>query len=193
MTDIVLRRHSLKHLPNLTVEPELLTARFAADCSMRRCTGRCCVHGVYVDLVEHRAILDNAAAVQAQMDSSQTTEPEKWFEPGPIEDADFPSGHAFGTTEINGGCAFLNEAGRCVLQQASTDQTGNLKPFFCFAFPLTIYKGELCLDDPKDAGCCTPDPNGQRTVFDLCPQELEYVLGADGVSELRGGEGGNPK
>jgi Fe-S-cluster containining protein len=185
MTDIVLRRHRLTHLPELRVEPSMLTARFAADCSMSRCTGRCCAHGVYVELAERQAILDNAAAIQAQMDASQARNPAVWFDPEPIEDADFVSGRAVGTAEVNGGCVFLNEAGRCVLQKASTIQTGNLKPFFCVAFPVTIDKGALCLDDPRAVDCCTPDPGGQRTVFDLCARELDHVLGADGVGELR--------
>jgi hypothetical protein len=43
----------------------------------------------------------------------------------------------------------------------------------------------LCLDDPRAVDCCTPDPGGQRTVFDLCARELDHVLGADGIGELR--------
>ena len=185
MTDLVLRRHKLRHLSTLQVEPGMLTARFASDCSMTRCTGRCCAHGVYVGLAEQQTILDNAAGIQGQMDASQVQDPAQWFDPEPVEDADFPSGRAIGTAELNGGCVFLNEAGRCVLQKASTAQTGNLKPFFCTAFPLTLDHGTLCLDDPRATGCCTPDPAGEQDVFDLCAQELEHVLGADGVGELR--------
>lgn len=185
MSDIVLRDHTLTHLPGLTVEPEMLTARFASGCSMTHCTGRCCVYGVYVDTLEHQVILDHAATIQAQMDAAQEKDPTRWFDPQPIDDPDFPSGRAFGTAEVNGGCVFLNGRKRCVLQQASTADTGNLKPFFCIAYPVTIYKGELCLDDPNAADCCTPDPGGQQTVFDLCAHELHHVLGARGVRELR--------
>jgi len=152
---------------------------------MTRCAGRCCAHGVYVALTEREAILDNVAAIQAQMDASQAKDPALWFDPEPIEDADFPSGRAVGTAEVNGGCVFLNDAGRCVLQKASTAQTGNLKPFFCIAFPVTIDKGMLCLDDPRAVECCTPDPNGHRTVVDLCGHELDHVLGTEGADELR--------
>src|SRR5215213_9759632 len=107
MKAMVLRRHRLTHLPELCVEPAMLTARFASDCSMTRCTGRCCAHGVYVELTEREAILDNAAAIQAQMDASQTKDPARWFDAEPIEDADFVSGRAVGTAEMNGGCVFL--------------------------------------------------------------------------------------
>ena len=193
MKDIVLHRHRLAHLADLHVDPSLLTARFASDCSMMRCTGRCCAHGVYIELTERQAILDNAAAIQAHMDASQTKDPALWFDAEPIEDGDFASGRAVGTAEVNGGCVFLNGAGRCVLQKASTVQTGNLKPFFCVAFPVTIDKGTLCLDDPRAVDCCTPNPDGPLTVFDVCAYELDHVLGAEGVGGLKRLSSGDPE
>lgn len=185
MSEITLRRHAIRHIPDLKVDPEVLTARFPRDCSMKGCTGRCCETGIWADSAEHDAILKHAALIQTHMDPSQERSPERWFDAEPWDHPDFPSGRAIGTAVANGGCVFLAADGRCVLQKASDARTGNLKPFFCFAFPLTISDGTLCLDEARDAACCTPAPNGSLSVFELCAEELEYVLGANGVNELR--------
>jgi hypothetical protein len=185
MNEFPLRDHRLAHIRDLKVEPAVFTARFARACSMSRCTGRCCEDGVWTDAAEHEAILRNAALIQAQMDHSQERNPERWFDPEPRIDSDFPSGHAIGTAVANGACVFLGADRRCVLQKASTGEVGNLKPFFCITFPLTINEGTLCLDDPRDAACCTPSTDAPLTVFDLCAHELEHMLGVTGVKELQ--------
>jgi hypothetical protein len=185
MNEIAIRRHALPHFRDLKVEPRVLTARFDPECATSRCTGRCCEGGVWTDATEHDAILTHAAAIQTQMDRSQERNTDKWFDSEPRDDADFPSGRAFGTAVINGACVFLDADRRCVLQKASNGETGNLKPFFCVAFPLTICEGTLCLDDADDGACCMPSPDGSVNVFALCVQELEYVMGMDGVAQLR--------
>jgi hypothetical protein len=190
MSEITLRRHALPHLQVLTVEPKLLAARFDRECATSRCTGRCCEGGVWTDAAEYAAILKSAAVIQKQMDLSQERNPDHWFDPTPRDDADFPSGSAMGTTVVNGACVFLGADRRCVLQKASSSETGNLKPFFCAAFPLTICEGTLCLDDADDTACCTPSADGPLSVFGLCAEELEHVVGIDGVTELRAVAGG---
>ena len=185
MSEFILRHHLLPHIRDLKVEPAVFTARFDRACSMSRCTGRCCEDGVWTDAAEHEAILRHAAPIQAQMDHSQERNPDRWFDAEPRVDSDFPSGLAIGTAVTNGACVFLDADRRCVLQKASTGEAGNLKPFFCVTFPLTINEGTLCLDDPRDAACCTPSSDGPLSVFELCPQELEHMLGVDGVAELR--------
>ena len=63
-----------------------------------------------------------------------------------------------------------------------------LKPFFCYAFPVTIEDGLLMLDDPEIANrpeCCSMQPGGSMTVLDVCEEEFRFVLGDDGFSELR--------
>jgi hypothetical protein len=85
---------------------------------------------------------------------------------------------------------FLNAEGRCVLQKASIGArlAVSLKPYFCTAFPVTIDRGVVTLDD-KDfrAGqpCCDTTERGPLTVLDTCVMELRHVLGAPGVSALR--------
>jgi hypothetical protein len=182
MSDIVLRRHRL-HIRELKVNKDLLQARFPHDCSMTRCTAKCCGSGVWMDLAEHRQIVQHAALIQTHMSAPQEKDPARWFE-DEWEHEDFPSGHAIGTAVHNDACVFLGPDRRCVLQKASSEATGNLKPFYCVAFPITVDEGELRLDEPKDPACCTPVSGGPLTVFDVCGDELKYVLGEAGVSEL---------
>jgi hypothetical protein len=63
-----------------------------------------------------------------------------------------------------------------------------LKPFFCFAFPITIESGVLTVDDPEFTNrseCCSVDSNGSKPVFEICAEELEFVLGESGFGELQ--------
>ena len=179
-----LRRHTLHHIPELTINAAVLHARFPRDCSMTHCTAKCCGTGVWMDLAEHRNILQHAALIQAHMDSSQEKNPDQWFDPETWEHEDFPSGHAMGTAVCHGACVFLGADRRCVLQKASNEETGNLKPFFCVAFPITICDSELRIDEAKDSACCSPCSGGPLTVFEVCAEELKHVLGEDGVREL---------
>ena len=185
MAPIILTRHRLRHLPDLQVDPDILTARYDRSCSTANCTGQCCATGVWADAAERDAILRHADRIQAHMDPLQERNPDRWFDPEPWDHPDFPSGRAIGTASANGACVFLNADRRCVLQTASDAQTGRLKPFFCFAFPVTISESTLCLDEARDAACCTPVGDGPRTALELCAVELDYVLGAEGVAELR--------
>jgi hypothetical protein len=184
MSQIVLRRHKLHHIPDLKVHPEVLHARFPGTCSTTRCTARCCATGVWLDSAEHELILGNAALVQAEMDPLQEKNPDRWFDGHWWGHPDFPSGRGISTAASNGACVFLSADRRCVLQLASPAGKP-LKPFFCTSFPLTICDGELCLDDVSDPACCLHDPDGSQTVLELCAHELEHLIGAEGVKELR--------
>jgi hypothetical protein len=185
MSDITLRRHRLPHIAGLKVDPHLVTARFDRQCATTRCAGRCCATGVWADAAERDAILRHADAIQRHMDETQEREPSRWFEAEPWDHADFPSGRAFGTEASSSGCVFLRRDRRCALQAASDMVTGRLKPVFCYAFPVTIVDGVLCLDEPRDPACCTPSAGGTIAAPDLCAEELQMLLGEDGVNELR--------
>jgi hypothetical protein len=121
------------------------------------------------------------------MDPGQPRDARRWFSRRVAVDPDFPSGTAVHTRVRDGRCVFLNGAGRCVLQTASSGDR-QLKPFFCTAFPVTVVGGVLTLDD-RDfrAGqpCCESTERGPLTVFDTCGMELRHVLGAAGMSRLR--------
>ena len=106
-------------------------------------------------------------------------------------DADFPSGECTTTAVKENSCVFLNKDGNCVVHIAESHVPkgfGYLKPFFCRAFPVCILNSTLCVDDeqcPDEHKCCGPLKNGPLTILDICAFELEFMLGADGLAELR--------
>ena len=176
----------------LRVDPKLLGERFAADCDTRRCVGRCCRTGVWIDPRERDRVLAHVALVRAAMDDDQARDPRRWFSVRSKTDRDFPSGRAVHTRVRQGRCVFLNGEGRCVLQKASSQARlrDSLKPFFCIAYPITIDGGMVVLDDANArAGrpCCGSTTGGPRTALDVCAPELRHVLGEAAVRALRRG------
>jgi hypothetical protein len=190
MTDpYVLRKHKLAHIGELTGSDEIVRARFASHCSMSKCQGTCCSDGVDLDPTERDKILHNADVLSV-MDEQQERDLAGWFTEE-FEDCDFPSGRAASTRAHNGACVFLNAQRRCVLQilEMHEPDGGLLKPFYCTAYPICISSSLLTIDDEECAGqfhCCTATEGGNLTIFEICAFELEYVLGREGVDELRG-------
>jgi len=188
MSTPILRKHAYSHHPELKVDDNVFSSRFAKGCSMSNCRGSCCGLGVDMDIAERERILKHVDLVQSHMDNGQERDPAKWFGEQ-TSDPDYPSGRAVATRVHNGGCVFLNKDKLCVLQIAEPHAppgTGYLKPFFCRAFPLCIDHGALVVDEcPDETQCCAPTDKGALTIFDICAFELEYVLGADGLNELR--------
>ena len=188
MSDRVLRKHRLKHIPEITVSEEMLDVRFRDGCAMASCRGACCDGGADVDIAERDRVLANADLVRAHMDADQDHAIENWFEDLTI-DADFPSGLAVTTRMHNDNCVFLNADKLCVLQIAEQHVAdgGTLKPFFCRAYPICLNNGVLTYDDQFETQtqCCGPVASGKLTVFDVCAYELEFVLGSEGAAELR--------
>ena len=186
----ILRRHPLEQFPELKVGDEVFAVRYDKGCSMSNCRGRCCADGVDVDIAERDRILQHADLIRPHMDETQDRDSTNWFQK-PFADSDFPSGTAATTRLKSNGCVFLNKDGACVVHIAESQAPpgfGNLKPFFCRAFPICILNSTLSIDDeqcPDDHQCCGPVKNGPLTIFDICAFELEYVLGTDGLSELR--------
>lgn len=189
-TDRFVSTHGLAHLGPLRVDPEIFTARFSRACSMANCDAGCCQAGVWVDVLHRDVILEHAAVVARHMDPGQEHDPARWFEPEIVDDPDFPSGKAIGTEATDSGCVFLNAAGRCVLHKVDdVERLGiRLKPFFCRVFPVTICNGVLTLDEPiagERPRCCSETPGGGQTALELCQEEWEAALGAQGLAELR--------
>jgi Fe-S-cluster containining protein len=186
----ILRNHSLKPFAELKVGDDVFKTRYEKDCSMSNCRGRCCVDGVDLDIVERDRIIEHANLIQPCMDETQDRNPQNWFETT-HPDADFSSGECATTSLKENGCVFLNKDGRCVVHIAESQMSqgfGYLKPFFCRAFPVCIVNGTLCVDDeqcPDEHKCCGPVKNGPLTILDVCAAELEFMLGANGLAELR--------
>ncbi len=182
-----LHHHNLAHLAHLEVDEEVFATRFAASCSMMKCSAKCCRGGVYVDLQHRDRVLREAPLVIQHMQPTQEHDPARWFETEEIEDEDFPSGKCVGTQVVGHGCVFLDSEKRCVLQIAEAASPG-LKPFYCRAFPVVISDATLTLDAdwcPEETQCCGPDPNGTQTALDMLAYEFEHVVGKSCVAELR--------
>ncbi|HUN67070.1 MAG TPA: DUF3109 family protein [Bacteroidota bacterium] len=187
----ILTRHHLRHIPELKLRENFFAVRYGERCSMDRCTSSCCKFGVYADLDEKERILSHADLIRRYLEPHQEPDASRWFEEKIYDDPDFPSKKCVGTRALDYGCVFLDSSGRCALQKASSAEgLGRyyLKPFYCFAYPVTILRGELIVDDEEflsNPGCCRPDSKGTRSIFDLCDEELRFVLGEEGYSELR--------
>lgn len=185
-----LHNHHLGHIRPLRVDPVMFSATFEHACSMQNCNASCCQHGVMIDVTERDNILRYVDVIHRYMDDDQTRDPQKWFEKEDASDGDYPSGRAVGTEANDQGCLFLKKDGRCVLQVAAVDErmpVQALKPFYCFAFPITIDSGVLTIDDPEFTNrpqCCSMVPGGSQSVIDVCQFELEFVLGREGLKEL---------
>jgi hypothetical protein len=185
MNDGVLRKHKLVHLKDLTLNKNLFRGRFPKACATTRCKGDCCKTGVWVDFLERDRILANADLIRSHMEAGQEQNPDLWFDPEITAHPDFPSGQAAGTQVYNDGCVFLTSAGRCVLQTAGQNHSVGLKPFYCFAFPVTIEEGELMIDEGFNGDCCTLTADGELEAIEVCAGELGFVLGEEGLKELR--------
>jgi len=186
----VLRSNPLKQFAELKVGEDIFTTRYAKSCSMSNCRGRCCADGVELDIADRDRILEYAHLIQPHMDETQDRDPANWFTKT-HPDADFPSGECATTALKKDGCNFLNKDGYCTVQIAESKAPagfGYLKPFFCRAFPVCILNGTLCVDDeqcPDEHKCCGPVKSGPLSIIDICAFELEYMVGADGLAELR--------
>lgn len=187
----LLHHHKVSHISELKVDPSIFEATFSAGCSMANCNATCCKQGVMVDLVEREKILTHASLIQRYMEPHMEKNPDVWFDTEEEQDLDFPSGRAVGTQTRDYGCVFLDSAGRCVLQKAAAAEGMSkfaLKPFFCFAFPITIERGVVMVDDPEFTTrpeCCSTVRSGTQPALDVCVEELEFVLGKAGFGELQ--------
>ena len=186
----ILRNHPLKQFTELKVGEDIFTTRYAKGCSMSNCHGICCADGVDVDIAERDRIIEHADMIRQYMDETQDRDTANWFQE-PKPDPDFPSGQCTTTRLKSNGCNFLNKHGQCVVHMAEAKAPpgfGYLKPFFCRAFPVCILNSTLSVDDeqcPDERACCGPVKNGPLSILDTCAFELEYMLGADGLAELR--------
>jgi hypothetical protein len=186
----ILKQHHLKHIPELQIDPEILLPRFSPGCSMCHCNGTCCAEGVLLDLRDKERILAHADLIKQYLEPHQEHDAAKWFDQSIEHDIDFPSGLCDGTATRDGGCVFLDSKGLCALQKTAMAEgmdKFSLKPFYCVAFPLVIDRHVLTIDDPDFTNrpqCCSIVPEGALTALDVCREEFEFILGAQGLREL---------
>jgi hypothetical protein len=170
------------------IDPVIFTQGFPYSCDVCICSGECCYYGVYTDKLEYEKILEIKDELIEIFDDSQTRDVSKWFEE-PEEDEDFESGIAVGTELYNGKCVFLDKEGYCTLQKLAMNRgemKWKYKPLYCILFPLIIYDGAITIDDEhlKRLHYCNKVENQPSTIYDACKEELEFLLGKDGMKEL---------
>lgn len=172
------------------IDPTLFEKGFTKGCGPYQCETTCCSSGVFLDPSDRDVILEHKEEVKLQMDETQTTNENVWFDNTREEDTDFPSGYAVGTEVYNNKCVFLRKDGRCSVQLVSAEKYNDpwkIKPYFCIAFPISVDNGVLTFDDYQQGktGCCTIVGNSESTLVDSCRAELEFVLGKEGYNELK--------
>ena len=178
-----------KKIKDYFIDPLIFTHKFVKTCDVCVCSGECCYYGVYTDKVEADRIMEMKERIKQSMDDSQTKDETLWFE-APEEDEDFESGIAVGTELYNGKCVFLDKLGYCTLQKVAMEDKEfkwKYKPLYCILFPLIIYNGAITVDDDhlNRLHYCNLAENQNSTIYDCCQGELEYLLGKDGMKELR--------
>jgi len=187
----VIPGQDLAHIRRLRADPILFEKMFASECVVNNCNGKCCREGVYADSAEKANIIKYADLVRKYMDHDQEQDDSKWFESGERYDSDYPSGRCVGTETNDRGCVFLNSEMHCVLQKAGDSEGMGkhaLKPFYCFAYPLTIEQGVLTIHEPEFANrrqCCGISSGGAKTALELCHEELDFALGTEGHKQLK--------
>jgi len=187
---LVLKNHQLRHIPELQVDPEILSQRFMSNSAMCNCNGTCCSEGVLLDVKEKEKILAHADLIKKYLEPQQEKDSSKWFDDTVERDADFPSGMCDGTAVKGKSCVFLCSKGLCALQKTAMAEGMNkfeLKPFYCVAFPITIDGHVLTTYEPEFTNrqqCCSIVTEGSLTVLDVCLEEFEYILGTEGLKEL---------
>jgi hypothetical protein len=145
---------------------------------------------VYVDLLERDTILSHAELIRRHMDDTQSQDERTWFENEEHDDPDYVSRRCVGTTVISGKCAFLDGAGRCSIQVATTGEglgRWALKPLYCILYPIGIADGVVDVDPmlQDERSCCTAGAAFDTPVFEACRDELEHLFGNDGMQTIQ--------
>jgi hypothetical protein len=167
-------------------------------CTIGKCKAACCLHGVWVDLIDVKDILANASLILPHM-TEDLQIPEDWFD-FHVEDSLHSLSGKVRHTDIlpfedhyNGtACVFLRPDYLCALQVAGIKaglHPWRFKPFFCILHPLdfdeegkiTLDKTELLLDE--EGSCLRPAAQPVPLAVTFEP-ELRYLLGEKGYAEL---------
>jgi len=170
------------------IDPIIFKQPFVKSCDICICSGECCYYGVYTDKFEHEKIIEIKERIIKSMDDSQTKNVDLWFEE-PQEDTDFESGIAVGTELHNGKCVFLDKQGFCTVQKIAMEDKEfkwKYKPLYCILFPLIIENGVITVDTEHldRMHYCNKSENQVSTIFETCKEEIEYLVGKDGIKEL---------
>jgi Fe-S-cluster containining protein len=170
-------------IKGLKIDPKIFTFKFSC-----RCTGECCLYGVFMDLKEAEKIVRVKKKLIPLFDETQVIDHKKWFETAE-KDEDFESGVAVGTQVINHKCAFLDKNGLCTLQKLAVNEGVHMwkyKPIYCVLFPLTTFEGALTIDDEHidRLKTCNKNPVPETTIYEACRAELKHFFGEEDFMRL---------
>lgn len=164
----------------MEIDPLVFQAKFPESCRLDRCRSRCCRFGVWADVNEKKAILDNRDLFVPYV-RSEAADPESWF--GAVEvDPDCPSGQAVETRVVGGACAFFHPGHGCALQKAAIESgfhEWRFKPRFCIMFPLVLTEGQLTVDEDMKSLWCMKERNRTHPIVHAVRKEVQYLFGKE--------------
>jgi len=160
-----------------------------AHCDWPACGGACCLHGVWLDLLEVQDLHAHADLIAPWMPAGRR-DPALWFtseceaEPG-MPSSEVLAAHVVSNPGHYGGqeCIFLRPDSKCALQaagEAAGLDPWRLKPFHCILHPLTFDEAGLVSlaplaelnDEPASCLRRAAEPRPLRELF-AC--ELDYL------------------
>jgi hypothetical protein len=160
-------------------------------CRLEECRAACCLHGVWIDLLEAEDILSNARMIIPFMEDD-SRDPAVWFDDRQDDDPHCTSGKvvhsAVYSDPVHYGetaCVFLRKDHKCALQ-AAADSAGlhpwRFKPFYCILHPLDLdEQGLITLDETQlmleEPGSCLRHSEVEIPLLETFKPELEYLLG----------------
>lgn len=182
----------------LKITPRIYESDRLQRCDTSTCKAACCLHGVWVDLLEVKDILANASLILPYM-PEESQVPGEWFDfheekarhslTGQVRHTDIlPFEDHYGGTA----CVFLRKDYLCALQVASIKNgfhQWRFKPFFCILHPLDMDDdGLITLDDTTELlnnkGSCLRPADQPIPLAVTFESELRYLLGEKGYQEL---------
>lgn len=182
----------------IPINPRLFQNEPVRRCTLDECHAACCLHGVWLDILEAEELLRNAHLIIPHM-PDDAKDPVDWFEDRFDSDIHLTSGRVVHSVVRDdprhyGGtaCVFLRDDWKCALQTAADEaglHTWHFKPFYCILHPLDFdSQGCITLDETKimlqEEGSCLR-PSGQlNSLIKVFQPELEYLLGTKEFRKL---------
>ena len=189
------------------ISNRLLKSEPMQRCVLGECRAACCLHGVWVDRVEAKDILNHADLIAPYMEQSNR-DPQDWFDGSEEPDENALSGFTTHSTVLpdeehygKTACIFLRTDHKCALQVAAEVNhlhPWRFKPFYCILHPLDLDdEGRITLDDTAlmldEPGSCLRPSDRLIPLLHTFEPELRYLLGDKNFQRLlaKENDGGN--
>lgn len=193
------------------VSPRMLQCEPMRRCTLGECRAACCLYGVWIDRLEAKEILANAAVIAPHMDA-ENRDPDDWFDGREEPDDNAISGMTVHSTVLpdpqhygETACIFLRRDHLCALQVASNAEgkhPWHWKPFYCILHPLDLdEQGRITLDETglllDEPGSCLRPADHSIPLVETFEAELRYLLGEKAYRRLieaaRAGNSSSPR